>query len=121
MGNPQTTLWQEVTQGLAKIFIWCAYILLGVLTKIAFDSRVQRLTTKQIAVKVTLSIFAGVIAATICENTGNQRWGKVIVPVATLIGEGLTGYVMANWKKIASRLLPGWIVDDKPTKNKSSL
>lgn len=108
MGDTKTTLWQEITQGLPKLMIWLGYIGIGIIGKLAFESRANRLTKRQIIVKTSLSIFAGVLAAIVCENLGYEKWGKIIVPVVTLIGEGLVVYIMTNWRKIAAKLFTGW-------------
>jgi hypothetical protein len=76
------------------------------MAKLAFDSRKAQLTKKQIIVKSVLSIFTGYLAAVICEQYGYTQWAKVIVPVATLLGEGIVMYSMTNWKKWLNKLLP---------------
>lgn len=101
------TWWQEVIQGLGKGLIWFFYITLGVLAKLAFDSRSNVLTRKQIIVKSVLSIFCGYIAAVLCENLNYGNWAKVVVPVSTLMGEAIVMYVMSNWKFFLNKFLPG--------------
>lgn len=108
MGDTKTTLWNEIVQGVGKGLVWIAYISIGVIAKLAFDSRSNKLTTRQIIIKTVLSIFVGVLAAIVCENLHYDMWGKVIVPVSTLIGEGVIVYVMSNWKKILINWLPSW-------------
>lgn len=107
MGDPQnSTWWQEILQGLAKGLIWFFYISIGVIAKLAFDSRTTQLTKKQIIVKSVLSIFCGYVAAVVCENMNYKEWGKVIIPVATLLGEGIVMYIMNNWKEFVNKLIP---------------
>jgi hypothetical protein len=108
MADPQQSVWQEIMQGLSKGLIWIAYISIGVLAKLAFDSRNQVLTKKEIVVKSILSIFCGYLAAVICEHTNHSNFAKIIVPVSTLLGEGLILYFMTNWKTFANKFLPGW-------------
>lgn len=116
MGDPKITLWEELGQGLQKIIIWMAYISIGVVTKIAVDSRANSLTWRQIFVKSVLSIFAGVMAAVFCENTGYVKWAKLIVPVSTLLGEAIVLYLMHNWKQIANKVLPAYFQNSKTNK-----
>lgn len=97
---------QEWSQGLAKAAIWLFYITVGVVAKLAFDSRNSKLTWKAIAIKSILSIFVGFIAAIFCENFGYRDWGKVIVPVSTLLGEALIVWAMTNWYGVLSRAFP---------------
>lgn len=116
MADPQHSVWQEITQGLGKGLIWVGYITLGVMAKLAFDSRNERLTKKQIVVKSVLSIFCGYLAAVVCENTHYSNWAKVIVPVSTLLGEGLVLYIMTNWRRFIDKFLPTWMQSVKKDK-----
>jgi hypothetical protein len=116
MGDEKITIWQELTQGLGKATLWIGYISLGVMAKLAFDSRNNTLTKKQIIVKSVLSIFCGYLAAVICENMGYTNWAKVIVPVSTLLGEALVLYVMNNWRSFVNKLLPAWFQQIKNDK-----
>ena len=78
MGDPQTTFWQEVGQFFGKAAVWVGYaiyISIGVLAKLALDSRSNKLTKKQIVIKSVLSIFAGYLAAVICEYYGYKDLG----------------------------------------------
>lgn len=109
--QPATEIWQ----GLGKIATWVILILLSVMAKLAADSRVQRLTKRDIVIKTVLSIFVGVVAAIICESL-RTKWGKVIVPVSTLLGESVIVYVMTNWQSFLSKLLPRWFGKDKEGK-----
>jgi hypothetical protein len=108
MGDVKTTVWQEVTQGLGKFLTWGIYILFGVMAKLAFDSRNQILTRKQVVIKTVLSMFSGFMSAVICEHTGRENWIKIVAPVSTLLGESLVVYVMSNWNDWAYRFLPTW-------------
>ena len=65
MGDTKTTIWQEIMGGLGKVFIWASYILVGIVGKLAFESRANKLNRQQIIVKTSLSIFAGAMAAII--------------------------------------------------------
>lgn len=109
MGDPQTTTWQEIGQFLGKAVVWLGYITIGVLAKLALDSRVNKLTRKEIVIKSVLSIFAGYLAAVLCEYYGYKDLGKIIVPVSTLLGESLVVYFITNWRKFLSKILPSWI------------
>lgn len=86
------------------------------MAKLAFDSRTSELSRKQMVIKSALSIFAGFLAAVLCEVLGYQNWQKVIVPVATLLGESLIAYLMSNWQAIVSKILPAWFQKGKGAK-----
>lgn len=99
MSDPKS----EIGQFLGKALMAVAYIAIGVCAKLAVDSRNKDLNWKQVVIKSALSIFCGFVAFVICSNTGNTKWGGVVVPVTTLLGESLVIYVMTNWKKLAVR------------------
>ncbi len=113
MGEPKQTIIQELVQGIEKAFVWLIYITVGVVAKLAFDSRSNQLTRRQIIVKSVLSIFAGYMSAVACEYFGYEKLGKLIVPVATLLGESIIVYLMTNWRKIADNILPAWFKTKK--------
>jgi len=104
MGDTQNSnFWSEIIQGLGKGLVWLGYICIGVMAKLAFDSRSNTLTKKEVIVKSILSIFCGYIAAVSCENMNYAGWAKIIVPVSTLLGEGLVMWIMTNWKQFLNK------------------
>lgn len=108
----EANTWSEIMQGLGKGLAWLFYIIMGVMAKLAFDSRVTVLTRQQIIVKTVLSVFVGYLAAAICEWRGYTELAKVVVPVFTLLGESLVSYFMTHWKKLIRRVLPGTFPDE---------
>lgn len=96
----------EWAQGLAKAALWLTYISIGVIAKLAFDSRNDQLTRKAIAIKSILSIFVGYISCVTCENLGYSNWIKFVCPVTTLLGESLLIWAMTNWYDVLSRYFP---------------
>lgn len=98
--------WFEVKQFLMKIGVYACYIGIAVMAKIAADSRTVKLTKREIIIKVVLSVFIGVIAASICEASKDYKeYAKIIVPVATLLGESLVVWIMTNGKSIIIKIL----------------
>lgn len=108
MGDTHTQFWQEIWQGVSKALVWLWYITIGVVVKIALDTRTEKLTLKKIFIKVVFSVFVGWLATIICIKFGYIKVAGIVVPVATLMGESLVLYFMANWKSIFNKLLPGW-------------
>jgi len=104
MGDQQQTLWQEITQGIGKFFIYIIYVSIGVVVKISLDSKTGKLPFKKALVTIVLSISAGALASIACSNMNAEKLGAIIVPVSTLIAESLFGYIVANWKKWADGL-----------------
>lgn len=98
--------WFEVKQFLMKIGVYACYIGIAVMAKIAVDSRTVKLTKREIIIKVVLSVFIGVLAATLCESSKNyQEYSKIIVPVSTLLGESLVVWLITNGKTIIIKIL----------------
>lgn len=97
----------EIAQAVAKWLGYFFYITLGVMAKLAFDSRVNTLSKKQVVIKAVLSIFVGILAANLCEFGHYEKASKIIVPTATILGESIISYLMTNWKVIANKFLPG--------------
>lgn len=110
MGEPKQTVVQEFMQFIEKGLTWLIYIAIGVMAKLAFDSRSSQLSRRQIIVKAVLSIFVGYMAAVVCEIYHYNRWAKLAVPVATLLGEGIVVYLMSNWKTMLSKIMPAWFI-----------
>jgi|SRR5690349_14640062 len=96
--------WFEIKQFLMKMGVYACYIGIAVMAKIAADSRTVKLTKRAIIIKVVLSVFIGVLAATICETTAYKEYSKIIVPVATLLGESLVVWLMTNGRSIIIRI-----------------
>jgi len=106
MADPQHGFWHEVTQFLSKAFIYLFYISIGVIAKLAFEAQTIIMTNRQKIITVILSVFAGYLAAAICEWQNAQNVAKVVVPVATLLGDSLVKYIITNWKSF----IPGtWL------------
>lgn len=121
MGEPKEKLNDvEFWQGIYKGLIYAGYIILGALAKIAFDSRIKPLTKREVMVKFILSVFAGILAWRLCAVTNRMEFGQVIVPVATLLGEGIVTYIMTNWRKWIGKLMPRLLNPDKNNETKDN-
>lgn len=118
MGDSRTSIWwEELGNFFGKAGMVFTYIAIGLVAKLAADSIGGKLTRRQIIIKAALSIFAGYIASIICENTNNQKWQGVIIPVATLLGEAMVVWTMANWRPILAKVLPRWFSYNGKKKN----
>lgn len=110
MGDPKTNEGQEVVQWLAKAAMWLAYMAIGVIGKIAFDSRNSILTSRAIIVKSILSVTVGAMSGLACEMMHHESWEKLIIPVSTLLGESILVYFMTKWKFVLEKYIP-WLKD----------
>lgn len=111
MGNPQTwwqQSFQEIIQFLSKILVFVWYITVGVVIKIALDSRTQKLTKRQIWIKVAISVAMGYLSLQVCVLFRYLQLAGLIVPICTLLGESIAIWLMANWENIMTKFFPGW-------------
>lgn len=95
MGDPKTQS-QEWGQLIGKILLAAAYIAIGMIAKLAIDSRQQKLTRWQILFKVAIMFFTGFVSFVACDASGHIKWAGVITPVATMLGETLALYILNN-------------------------
>jgi hypothetical protein len=96
--------------GVAEFFSdlnnWVFGVLIGVMGKISYELYMKRtITVFQWIAVIGLSIFSGYLTSVYCDNAGLQKEASWAVPVATLMGEKVFIYVMANYKKIISGVL----------------
>ncbi len=111
MGDPKTE-GKDLVEGLAKAMMWLAYMAIGVIGKLAFDSRNSILTSRAIIVKSVLSVTVGAMSGLACEALGHESWEKLVIPVSTLLGESLLVYLMTKWKVALEKYIP-WLKDKK--------
>lgn len=115
MGDPKAQ-GTDIVQALAKAMMWLGYMAVGVIGKLAFDSRNSILTARGIILKTILSVAVGIMSGLACEALGHEAWEKLIIPVSTLLGESLLVYVMVKWKTALEKFLP-WLKDKRENKN----
>lgn len=105
MGNPHQLFWQEIGQFFGK---WLSYILLisaGVVARITFNSRNKDMTKKQIAIAAILGAICGSLCSYWCINTGNVKMSIYLVPVVTIAGQEIIGFIVLNANKILDKIL----------------
>lgn len=107
MGEPTNTA-GENGQLIGKFLAWLGYIALGIMAKLAIDSRTAKLGWRQIVIKVMLSLFAGALACFTCEAFHYMRMAPIVVPVATLLGEAIALYIITNWSYWVEKYFP-WL------------
>jgi hypothetical protein len=96
--------------GVAEFFSdlnnWVFGVLIGVMGKISYELYMKRtISVFQWVAVIGLSIFSGYLTSVYCDNAGLEKEASWAVPVATLMGEKVFIYVMANYKKIISGVL----------------
>jgi len=107
MGDVQA--WAEIKQAVIKAATYVCYGGIAIVAKVAMDSRNKTLSKKEIAAKVALSIFGGVMCGTICNRLGYKEWDLIVTATGTYLGESILLFVMTNWGKWADKLLPPFL------------
>jgi len=98
-------LLNELSEFIVKNAAFLLSLVIGVTGKLAIDSKNKKLTTKDIIIKVVLSIFVGYIVGSYLESHGMEKDMKIYVPVSTLLGESVVGWIIQNANKILNVVL----------------
>lgn len=99
MGDPQTSFFDAITQFLMKSLGMIISVCMATIAKIAFESYNRKLSWREIIIMVTISVFAGYMAALYCDYKGWSEASKWVVPLATLLGQSLINHIMRNGHK----------------------
>lgn len=101
---------EELAYFFTKAWLWCLYILLGLMAKYSYDIiRGRRITLWQALASAGLALFVGVLASLWCINHDMEREGMWIVPIATLMSEKIVMALFAiDWNNILSDWAKYW-------------
>ena len=104
--NPWLELLRDVKHAIADSMTWISTIGTGLLAKLSYEIYMKRILKpiQWIAVSA-LSIFSGYMMAVLCLIWDWQDESKILVPMATLLGEKVVLYMMQNYKRIMERVL----------------
>ncbi len=93
MGDTKTNdFWQTV----GKFAMAVGYISLGVIAKLAIDSREVKLTTGQIVFKICIMLPMGFCSFMACFATNRVMWAGVVTPITTMLGEPIALWILKN-------------------------
>jgi hypothetical protein len=96
----------ELAEFISRCWVWGAGIVAGVVAKISTELMMKRkLSLLQWLGIVGVSMFFGYLTAVWCDSNGWVSQGRYIVPLATLMGEKITIYLTANYRKIGDAIL----------------
>lgn len=93
---------------------------IGMVAKIAIDSRARKLTKRDVVIKIILSAFVGYTVGTYLQDHNMASKVVWVVPLATLAGESFILWFMVNFNKIMTffaRSVFG--IKDEDLKNKN--
>lgn len=93
---------------------------IGMVAKIAIDSRARKLTKRDIFIKIILSSFVGYSVGRYLQDHNMASKVVWVVPLATLTGESLILWIMVNFNKILSYFAKMWTgMKDEDFKDKN--
>lgn len=98
----------EVIQFITKNSALLVALSIGMVAKIAIESRARRLTKRDVFIKIILSFFVGYLAGKYLQDHGMENKIKWVVPLATLAGESIVLWVMVNSNKIFAFIAKKW-------------
>lgn len=100
---------EDFVNMLAKAWIWIMYIVLGIMAQYSYDLiNGKRLTRWQRLGTTFIALFIGIMSSLACIESGRERLGMFIVPVATLLSRDIFAVLMTyNWQKTLKDALKG--------------
>lgn len=109
----------EIYIFLAKIWMWVAFVFIGVVAKFSYDVSIKKkYTWVTFTAALGIALFVGYITSAWCRYKGWQEEGMFIVPLATLLSEKLVEIAVANAHKLIQHFTkwkPSEKDDDKTT------
>ena len=104
-----------------KFLTWFLPSTLGVATKLAFDSRLKKLSLSHIFTSVIMSCFVGYVCDVGCTHYGIIDFRGVLVAIGALVAESLIGFFFRNDRKIINNfILRVFNINITPEKNDTS-
>lgn len=91
-----TPIGDDLIVRIKEIFAWLLPSSLGVATKLAYDSRVKKLTRKEVITSLIFACFIAYIVDTICTKLGYVEWRGVLVAISALASESAVGWILKN-------------------------
>jgi hypothetical protein len=102
MESPQ----HEIMEFITRAWAWIGSVMVGVIAKISTEVLMKRkLSFVQWLGIIGVSVFFGYLSAVWCDNKGWEEQGRYIVPLCTLMGEKITIYISANYRRIGDAIL----------------
>lgn len=90
--NTRYDFWETV----GKVLMAAGYITLGVIAKLAIDSRQVKLTRWQIIFKIAIMLPIGFCSFMACYATNRVLWAGVVTPISTMLGEPVALWILNN-------------------------
>lgn len=110
------TVWEEIGQFFLKNITLLTALCLGTAAKIAIDSRVKKLSKREIAIKVVLSFFMGYTGSIYMTTHGWAEQAKWAVPLITLLGESIVMWIMGHSRRIIETIIVSYFPSKKNKK-----
>lgn len=92
----------KIITWIQEVALWILAVLFGAGTRLAWRSRVKKLTSGYILGVIIMACFAGFITDKACTYYNVIQLRGAFVAIAALLSEGLIGWLFANDSKIWS-------------------
>lgn len=119
MRDSLAQFFNEVIQFITKNSALLVALSIGMVAKIAIESRSRKLTKRDVFIKIVISFFVGYSVGKYLQDHGMESKITWVVPLATLAGESIVLWVMVNSNKIFSFIAKKWFgMKDEDLKDK---
>lgn len=89
-----------IEDSLKHFLAWFLPSLLGVATKLAYESRLKKLTKLSIITSLIMACFVGYVCDKLCTKYGLNDFRGVIVSLGALASESIVHYLFSNTPNI---------------------
>lgn len=87
----------EELESSAKYFLaWFLPALLGVATKLAYESRLKKISSSRIITSLIMACFVGYMCDKMCTRYGLSDFRGIIVSIGALASESIIQYILTN-------------------------
>lgn len=91
--------YQDYVAEIKKLLAWLLPTVLGVATKLAYESRLKKLTKAHVLTSLVLACFAGYISDKLCVKYELNDLRGCIVALAALASDTIVQYLILNSNK----------------------
>lgn len=81
---------------LKRFLSWAFPSFLGVSAKLAFESRLKRVTRARVITSIILACFVGYLTDKVCTHYQMDSWRGILVALGALASESIVQYLMTN-------------------------
>lgn len=90
---------ESIILSVKKLFAWLLPSVLGVSTKLAYESRTKKITVFRVLTSFIMAVFIGYMCDKICTHYGWYDLRGIIVSIGALSSEAIVQYVLQKVNK----------------------